>query len=87
VKVIEVRHAEDLSSAFDTAARAHAQAIMSTQAPMFFQNSAKIAQFALKHRLPSLSGEPNAVAAGALLFYGPSISRAVSVRHTSWIGS
>ena len=27
----------------------------------------------LKHRLPSLSGEPNAPEAGALLFYGPSI--------------
>ena len=40
---------------------------------MFFQNSAKIAQLALKHRLLSLSGEPNAPEAGALLFYGPSV--------------
>jgi putative ABC transport system substrate-binding protein len=46
---------------------------MSMQAPLFFQNSGKIAQLALKHRLPSLSGEPNAPEAGALLFYGPSI--------------
>jgi putative ABC transport system substrate-binding protein len=27
----------------------------------------------LKHRLPSLSGEPNAAQAGALLFYGPNV--------------
>jgi putative ABC transport system substrate-binding protein len=34
---------------------------------------ARIAQLALKHRLPSLSGEPNAAADGALLFYGPNV--------------
>jgi putative ABC transport system substrate-binding protein len=46
---------------------------MRTQAPFFLQNNAKIAALALKHRLPSLSGEPNAAEAGALVFYGPSI--------------
>jgi putative ABC transport system substrate-binding protein len=69
--VIEVRRTEDLSGAFDTAIRGHAQAVMSTQGPFFFVNNTHIAQLALKHRLPSLSGEPNAPEAGALLFYGP----------------
>ena len=53
---------------------------MSTQAPFFFENNARIAQLALKHRLPSLSGEPNAVEGGALLFHAPLSSRAVNER-------
>ena len=71
--MIEVRRAEDLSAAFDKAGAARAEAVTSTQAPFFFQNNARIAQLALNHRLPSLSSEPNAAEAGALLFYAPSI--------------
>jgi putative ABC transport system substrate-binding protein len=73
LQVLEVRHVEDLSAAFGAAAKGRADAVTSTQAPFFLQNNAKIAQLALKHRLPSLSGEPNAPEAGALVFYGPSI--------------
>ena len=36
-------------------------------------NRFRMAELALKHRLPSLSGEPNSAEAGTLLFYGPSI--------------
>jgi putative ABC transport system substrate-binding protein len=70
---IQVQHADDLAPAFETATRAGAQAVMSTQSPFFFQNSARIARLALEHRLPLLSGEPNAPEAGALLFYGPNV--------------
>jgi putative ABC transport system substrate-binding protein len=73
LQVIEVRRAEDLAGAFAAVVIGRGQAVMSTQAPLFFQQGAEIAQLALKHRLPSLSGEPNAAEAGALLFYGPSI--------------
>jgi putative ABC transport system substrate-binding protein len=73
LQVIEVRRAEDLARAFAAVVTGRGQAVMSTQAPLFFQQGAEIAQLALKHRLPSLSGEPNAAEAGALLFYGPSI--------------
>ena len=74
LQVIEVRRAEDLSAAFATAGRGRAHAVMSTQAPFFAQNRATIAQLALKHRLPSFSGERAATEVGALMFYGPSIS-------------
>jgi putative ABC transport system substrate-binding protein len=73
LQVIEVRRVEDLAPAFDAASRARAQAVMSTQGPFFVQNNARIAQLALAHRLPSLSGEPNAAEDGALLFYGPNV--------------
>jgi putative ABC transport system substrate-binding protein len=73
LQVLEVRRDEDLSVAFAAAGAGRAEAVMTTQAPFFLQNNTKIAQLALKHRLPSLSGEPNAPEAGTLLFYGPSI--------------
>ena len=57
----------------DAAAKGRADAVISTQAPFFLQNNTIIAQLALKHRLPSLSGEPGAAEAGALVVYGPSI--------------
>lgn len=73
LQVIEVRRMDDLAPAFDTAARGRSQAVMSTQGPFFVQNNVRIAQLALQHRLPSLSGEPNAAEDGALLFYGPNV--------------
>jgi putative ABC transport system substrate-binding protein len=73
LQVIEVRRVEDLTPAFDAAMGGHAQAVMSTQGPFFLQNNVRIAQLALKHRLPNPSGEPNAAEDGAFLFYGPSM--------------
>jgi ABC-type uncharacterized transport system substrate-binding protein len=72
-QVIEVGRSEDLPGAFQAAAQGGAAAIMTTQSPFFLGNRAQIAELALKHRLPSLSGEPNAAEAGTLLFYGPPI--------------
>src|SRR5262249_44927935 len=43
------------------------------QGPFFSAHRALIADLALKHRLPSLSGEAAAPWAGTLLFYGPHI--------------
>jgi putative ABC transport system substrate-binding protein len=73
IQAIEVHDAADLPTAFDTAVRGRAQAVMSTQSPFFWLHRVQIAQLALKHRLPSLSGEPTAAEAGALLFYGPDV--------------
>jgi ABC-type uncharacterized transport system substrate-binding protein len=73
LQMIEVRGVEDLSAAFDAAVAGRAQGVMSTQGPFFVHNNVLIAQLALKHRLPSLSGEPNAAQDGALLFYGPNV--------------
>jgi putative ABC transport system substrate-binding protein len=73
LQAIEVRGAEDLAPAFETAVNGRAQALMSTQGPFFWRLRTEIAQLALKHRLPTLSGEPTAAEAGALLFYGPDV--------------
>ena len=72
--IFELRRTEDLSGAFDAAARTGAEAIMLTQGPFFTVNRRPIAELALKHRLPSVSGEIGAAEAGTMLFYGPSIT-------------
>ncbi len=71
--MIDVQRPEDLSAAFQTAVRSGAQAVMSIQDPFFWLNRFRMAELALKHRLPSLSCEVNSAEAGTLLFYGPSI--------------
>ena len=73
LRAIEVRRPEELPAAFESAVKGRAQAIMSTQGPFFRRHRAQIALLALKHGLPSLSGEPTAAEAGALLFYGPNV--------------
>jgi putative ABC transport system substrate-binding protein len=73
LQVIEVRSAEDLSRAFEASVAGRAQGVMSTQGPFFWQKNSQIAELALKRRLPSLSGEPDAAEAGALLFYGANV--------------
>jgi putative ABC transport system substrate-binding protein len=71
--VAEVERSRDLSAAFEAAVRAGADAIMTTQGPFFTVNRSQVGELALKHRLPSLSGEVAAAEAGTLLFYGPNI--------------
>lgn len=73
LQVIAVGRSENLSGAFETAVRGGAGALMTTQMPFFAINRAQIAELALKHRLPSLSGEVGAADAGTLLFFGPNI--------------
>jgi len=73
LKVINVRLATDLRSAFETAVRWGAQAVMTTQSPFFQNTEAQIAELSLRYRLPSISGEPGAANAGILMSYGPDI--------------
>jgi hypothetical protein len=72
-RIVNLADVTTLSPAFDAAVKGRAQAVMSTQGPFFNLNSAVIAQLALKHWLPGLSGEPTAPGAGMLLFYGPNV--------------
>jgi putative ABC transport system substrate-binding protein len=73
LQVIELKQAADLPAAFQAAARGGAQAVMTTQGVFFVQYRRLIADLAMKHRLPSFSGEPGAAEAGALLTHGASI--------------
>jgi putative ABC transport system substrate-binding protein len=73
LQVIELKQASDLPVAFQAATRGRAQAVMTTQGVFFVQHNRQIADLALKHKLPSFSGEPGAAEAGALLSHGANI--------------
>src|SRR5262249_13823435 len=66
-----VQRPEQFPGAFQVAIRHGNHAIMTTQGPFFSLHRAQFARLALHHKLPSLSGEAAAPAAGTLLFYGP----------------
>ena len=70
LQVLDVKRAEELPRAFQAAASGGAQAVMTTQSPFFYQSIRLIADLALKHKLPSISGEPNAAEAGILMTHG-----------------
>ena len=55
-------------------ARERAQAIAVAGGPFFNQQIAQIAESALKHRLPTMFGEREGVAAGGLMSYGQSLT-------------
>ena len=73
LQAIEIRRAADLPGAFQSAVRSGAGAVMSTQLELFSTHRIQVAGLALQHRLPSLSGEPGAAAAGSLIFHGPDV--------------
>jgi putative ABC transport system substrate-binding protein len=72
-EVIQVRDPNDFTAAFQAAVRGKAQAIMTAQGPFFLQHVRLTAELALKHKLPSFSGEPTAADAGMLMSCGASI--------------
>src|SRR5262249_40527964 len=74
LQVIKLNRADDLPLAFHAATRGRAQAVMTPQGPFFVQHQRQCVELALKHKLPTFSGEPNAVDAGVLMSHGPSIT-------------
>jgi putative ABC transport system substrate-binding protein len=78
MQVIEVQSSGEFPGAFETAVRGRAQAIMTAQGPFFLQHIRLFAELALKHKLPSFSGEPTAAKAGVLMSAGASISDSCS---------
>jgi putative ABC transport system substrate-binding protein len=70
---LEVRAQGDLEGVFRMASRAGAQALMMTQGAFFTFHRKAIAELALRHRLPTISGETGYALAGGLMDYGPDI--------------
>jgi putative ABC transport system substrate-binding protein len=68
---LEVRSSDELTAAFASAADAHDDALMVLPSPIFVVNEQRIADFAEKHRLPSMFHLREFVQAGGLLAYGP----------------
>ena len=70
----DVRTVADLDGAFDTLARARVDALWLV-APAAFQGRGRIADYALKHRLPAVAGYREFADAGGLLSFGTSFAQ------------
>jgi putative ABC transport system substrate-binding protein len=66
-----VRGPEEFDAAFAAMARERAGAILSLSDPMTFAHRARLAELALKHRLPTMNGLTEYTEAGGLASYWP----------------
>jgi putative ABC transport system substrate-binding protein len=64
----------DFDGALREAARGRADAALVLAGPLGFQHRAQIAQFALTHRIPTMSGPAEYAEAGGFMAYGPDVS-------------
>ena len=72
LQVIELQNPSyDFESAFRVARRSNAEALLVLTTPVIFRERSKIAQLALKNRLPTSFAHREHVDAGGLMSYGP----------------
>ena len=69
-----VKSGEEIADAFAAMTRERAQAVFVISDPMLYSERRRLAELALKHRLPSIHSAPDYVEAGGLFSYGPSYS-------------
>jgi putative ABC transport system substrate-binding protein len=68
---LEVRSSNDFDSAFETALRERAQALITPPEALFNTHLKRIVEFAAKNRLPAMYAFTEAVDAGGLMLYAP----------------
>lgn len=73
LKPLNVSSGDDLDRAFQAAIREKARAVLISQGALFGTYRLRIADLALKSRLPTISGEAGFAEAGGLMFYGVNI--------------
>src|SRR5216683_684008 len=67
--VRDIRTADDLPTAFDAGARAHAEGLLPTADTILAVHVKRVVELAARHRLPGMYPYRNAVAAGGLMAY------------------
>jgi putative tryptophan/tyrosine transport system substrate-binding protein len=67
--MLPVRTVEDFEGAFSTMSREHVGGFLVVASPLFSLDRARLADLALKHRLPGMFGNKENVEAGALISY------------------
>jgi putative ABC transport system substrate-binding protein len=71
---VEVKTTDDFASAFDTATRTHAQALITLRNPLIVNNRMRIAGLAIKSALPAMYDDREFVDAGGLMSYGAELA-------------
>jgi len=69
---LAVRDAGGIPEAFNLAARERVQAIIVPNSPLMYRERRRIAELALQHKLPTMTGAAEYVDAGGLASYAPS---------------
>ena len=72
IQNLGVKSAGELASVFSAATRERAEAVFVIADPAFFPERQRLAELALKHRLPTMHGPSEYVEAGGLLSYASS---------------
>jgi putative tryptophan/tyrosine transport system substrate-binding protein len=72
LRVLEAQAPSDFAGAFSAMTNETVGALIITD-PMFFGERARIAELALKHRLPMITAQRDYVEAGGLMAYGPDV--------------
>jgi putative ABC transport system substrate-binding protein len=67
---VPVRGPAEIEAAFATVARGRAGALSIVPSPMFFSQRKRLAELAMKHRLPTIVGPREYAEAGGLVSYG-----------------
>lgn len=71
LQLIEIHEAKEFDAAFGAMTKERAEALLVMGHPIFFLNRQRLAELAVKHRLPSMSTQEQWVDAGGLMSYGP----------------
>lgn len=74
LQIVEVRTAGDYDRALTLALKGRPQALVQLSSPLIQQSGNRVAAFALKNRLPSISMFSTFADAGGLIAYGPELS-------------
>jgi ABC-type uncharacterized transport system substrate-binding protein len=71
LQYLDVRGPNDIETAFRTAAKGRADAVLMLRSPVNLAERTQIAEFAIRSRLPVIHPNTEYVAAGGLMTYGP----------------
>src|SRR5882724_3772275 len=85
-QVIGIRDERDLEGAFRSAKAGRANAMYVLPSSTFSRHRARLAELAVKHRLPGIYEDRQYVDAGGLMSYGPNFPDLFAVRQAMWIG-
>jgi len=71
VQAVAVHSATEFASAFPTIVQEHSGGVLVLSTPLFMGGARRLAELALKHKLPTIFGSREHVEAGGLLSYSP----------------
>jgi putative ABC transport system substrate-binding protein len=71
IQSVAVRRATEYESAFSAIARERADGVLVLSTPLFIAGATRLADLALKHKLPSVFGPRHHVTVGGLMSYSP----------------